>query len=223
MFRVVAVSVALFLVGLAPALAPADMIDVTVAPALSALDSDEVNVLHGGTVAVSSLNVGPAADVVDNLAADNTQDAPFLFGLDDPDQRMSITGFNSGFHTVRMFGIPTGDFRFIQTITLASSMTATSSLNPADYETALGTFPLAGRTYLPYLQGVSADSRGYFEMTVSAPAGTRSLLVSCGDADGAGDRIYEVQAITTVPEPTATVLVMSGVFGLLAYAWRKRK
>ena len=33
----------------------------------------------------------------------------------------------------------------------------------------------------------------------------------------------DVQALASVPEPSVTVLLISGLLGLLAYAWRKRR
>lgn len=68
----------------------------------------------------------------------------------------------------------------------------------------------------------------YKEFLVSAPAGTQSLYFNFG-ATGGGDagwniaRISEIQAFSSVPEPSMMVLVLGGAIGLLAYAWRKRK
>jgi hypothetical protein len=68
----------------------------------------------------------------------------------------------------------------------------------------------------------------YKEFLVSAPAGTRSLYFNFG-AIGGGDagwniaRISEIQAFSSVPEPSAVALIVSGMVALLAYAWRKRK
>ena len=188
--------------------------------------SDALNVLPGSgrTVTVSSLAESTEADLIDNLAADNDGDGPFKFGGNDSDQRISISGFNSGFSTVRIYMVPADTQRLLGTITLRSSTALVSSLTADDYETVLGTSIAAGRTYLPYITGVSATDRGYFDMTVSAPSGTQSLFIDAGATTAPqynGARIYEVQAL--IPEPGTIVMVITGLIGLLAYAWRKRK
>ena len=53
------------------------------------------------------------------------------------------------------------------------------------------------------------------------------LQIGCGTGMGetswAGDLTEAVFEITSVPEPTAITLLMTGLIGLLCYAWRKRK
>lgn len=174
--------------------------------------SDPLNVLDGQTVTVSSTHVltgtfGLASKVVDDLAPDQNEDAGFLFGDSDGNQRLSISGFNSGFQKVRLYSVPTDSNRSPATLVLRSSTSLTTSLTATDYETSLGTFPLTSGDYQPYVTGVLAVIRGYVEVSVSAPAGTRSLYVGFPGPSGQGDRVYEVQAL--IPEPsTAAILTL---------------
>ena len=76
----------------------------------------------------------------------------------------------------------------------------------------------------------------YVDLSVNAPAGTKSLLICFGsshwvdNASSTGDYstesggvlVGEIQAFAA-PEPSAVVLLTLGLFGLLCYAWRKRK
>jgi hypothetical protein len=202
----------------------AGLIDVTVAPQLSALTGSQTDVLIGSTVTVSgNLSSGTGADLVDKLAADNTVDAPILW--DYTGLVLSFSGFDSDFTTVRFFGVAGDSGRPMVDIALRSSTTSKTSTTAADYETDLGTSSAAGRTYLPYISGVSANDRGYFDVTVAAPANTKSLYIQFapGGGAGGGGRCYEVEAIKTVPEPSAITLLAIGLIGLLAYAWRKRR
>ncbi len=46
---------------------------------------------------------------------------------------------------------------------------------------------------------------------------------TCNSALGHGPRVAEVLAISSIPEPSTICMLVIGLFGLLAYAWRKRK
>ena len=55
------------------------------------------NLLAGETTASSSSQSNtPATETVDNQVGSNTEDDGLLFNFSDPDQRLSISGFNSG-------------------------------------------------------------------------------------------------------------------------------
>ncbi len=152
-----------------------------------------VNLLAGKTASASSTlaGYGPADATVDGLAADNNTDAAFIFGDGDTDQRLSVSGFNDTFNTVRIFMIDNDPGRLFQAITLRSSTAPTNSLNPGAYETLLGTFSPAGRTYAEY----AGRHRVYFDLTFpAAPAGTRSLFFQSTTAENRGGRIYEIHA-----------------------------
>ncbi len=157
--------------------------------------SNPANLLAGKTVAVSSQFIdvpalGVPGGLVDELAADGTQDAPFIFGWG-ADQRLSISGFNATFNTVRMFMVDNDPGRVFQTITLKSSTTSTNSLDPNDYETVLGTFSPARRIYTEY----AGSHRVYFDLSFpAAPTGTRSLFFQSTTPGNGGGRIYEIQA-----------------------------
>lgn len=70
----------------------------------------------------------------------------------------------------------------------------------------------------------NADSMALLENGVQLAVATgRSLSGSWGAFAYAGNAMsWDYVATSTVPEPTAFVLVATGIFGLLAYAWRKR-
>ena len=111
------------------------------------------------------------------------------------------------------------------------------------FETCLQEFPP-----YPYTQNILYSAYGhagvdptnptysYVDMSVNAPAGTKSLLICFGsshwvdNASSTGDYstesggvlVGEIQAFAA-PEPSAVVLLTLGLFGLLCYAWRKRK
>lgn len=181
--------------------------------------SDPLNVLDGQTVAVSSQHVltgsfGLPSKLVDNLAADNLSDDGFLFGDFDGDQRMSISGFTSGFTSVRIYSVHTDSNRSIASVVLRSSTSLTSSLTASDYETDLGTFAIDETDYVPYVTDVLAVIRGYLELSVSAPAGTRSLYVGLPGPSGQGERVYEVQAL--IPEPASAAFLGLALSSLLA-------
>jgi hypothetical protein len=174
---------------------------------------------------------GPASTIVDGMAADSTNDGPFIFadGIS-TNQFVSITGFDSQFQTIRIYTAPADTNRLADSITAYSSTTSTTSVVPASYSTNLGTFAQASFVYHPYdpadpftpSSNPSVAGRGYFDLTVSAPIGTQSLLLDLTRANAAGLRVYEVQAINTTPEPASLVLLGLSGFGMLVATRRRR-
>ena len=98
---------------------------------------------------------------------------------------------------------------------------------------------IAYTTAAPRLQGTGSDRSNVYEQDWSFSTTTIARYAQmtitdswCGGtcADGTacvgGDRVgfSDIQFRTSVvPEPTAIVMLITGIFGLLAYAWRKRK
>jgi hypothetical protein len=168
---------------------------------------------------------GPAPTMVDNEAADHTQDSGFLFtnapSVANPNSA-AFTGFSApnGFSDVRFFLAPQDAQRVPASISVYASTTAfasqASALNTANY-TLLGTFLASSFTYTSYDPGETpSQHRDYADLPVSAPAGTTSLLlvVPQDQPGNAGTRFYEVQAL--VPEPASAGVIAIGVLGLLA-------
>ena len=59
----------------------------------------------------------------------------------------------------------------------------------------------------------------------TSPPGAKTLYIGTNSSGSRGftGAIDEVVVSNLVPEPTALVLLATGLIGLLAYAWRKRK
>jgi hypothetical protein len=82
--------------------------------------------------------------------------------------------------------------------------------------------PAAGKVYSIVWK---ADSMSLLEDgTQLASAAGRSLSGNWGAFAYTGNTMsWDYVATSTVPEPSTIALLMTGVFGLLAYAWRKRR
>ncbi len=227
-------TVAALLVSAVPA--TAELIDV----------SNSLNVLSStNTATASSVLVESAAATLDGYAAGGEDSSRLIFYHHDDHQLLAITGFDSDFHTVRIFSIcntldsGNSPCRNLVDVTIRSSTTDRgTSLDPSDYETVLATdFQLCGvdcttvkgTIYWGEHNPENGDAFVYFDVPVSAPEGTKSMLLDFGAAVdstswdlGHGDRVFEVQALR-IPEPGTLALLATGLIGLLAYAWRKRK
>lgn len=72
---------------------------------------------------------------------------------------------------------------------------------------------------------VDTNDIGGFDLTQAT--GNWANVIEVGYAftagSGQGPRIAEVRALTLVPEPATMYLAATGLLGLLAYAWRKRR
>ena len=62
------------------------------------------------------------------------------------------------------------------------------------------------------------------DSTSLSPSGSMGFhLFSYQNADGPSAAAYDSVSVGVVPEPSALLLMATGLIGLLAYAWRKRK
>ncbi|MCX6877589.1 MAG: hypothetical protein NTW21_27830 [Verrucomicrobia bacterium] len=167
------------------------------------------NVLGGlaatpANVAVSPTDGASLSLLTDNQASDNNGDTNGFFfswgGASFP-ELLAITGFNASLNKVRIYLGNLDGSRILGDISIKASATQQTSLTAGDYELNLGTFYQAGRTYTDY----AGSGRAYFDMEVSAPAGTKSILlsISANGSGGNGGRIHEIQALgSTTPPPS---------------------
>lgn len=73
---------------------------------------------------------------------------------------------------------------------------------------------------------VDTDDVGSFDLTKLDGNWSNVIAVGyqfTGSSGTQGPRVAEVLAIASVPEPSTFVLLVAGLIGLLAYAWRKRR
>ncbi len=199
--------------------AGAALVDVTAPGNLLAL-------LPGADLNASSVaTYGPnPSQMVDNFVNTATQDNGQVFGNNDPDQRIAVTGFDSSIGDLRFYLDPTDLSRFPSTLTIYYSTTSTTSLNAGNsaYTGANGGILEPTLVLLPgLLTPVPGDTHsGYLDLAVNAPAGTQTLLVDVGSANGVGDRISELQAFA-VPEPDAAWLLAPAVLGAVLLSRRR--
>jgi hypothetical protein len=90
-----------------------------------------------------------------------------------------------------------------------------------------GDLVLDKNTSYSYVAHTIAEAAANFDMHVSAAASyllpTCRLLDSSNNVADAGYAPYMEITVSALPEPSTLMLLASGMIGLLAYAWRKRK
>jgi hypothetical protein len=179
------------------------------------------NVLSGAT-AVSSTFIAapfPASAAVDDLVravppAD--QDHGLIFNNGDQSQRLGLAGSFGAVQEIRIWTIPVAsDERIPHSVTVRSSTgshAGAALITAANFETALGSFPLG----IGAFTGVAAGTDNtYATIAVNAPTGTQSLYLDFGaDFEFKGERITEVQAF--VPEPAGMILALMAVVAAVA-------
>jgi hypothetical protein len=145
-----------------------------------------------------------------------------IFSNSDPDQRLGFTGDLGAIDEIRIWTIfIPSDGRIPNSVTVRSSLNSLAGaalINPVNFETALGIFPLGAGAFT----GIVANTgTRYATIGVSAPAGTQSLFLAFGGVgDGKGERISEVQAF--IPEPSTGLLAMLAVSAYGALKRRRR-
>ncbi|HEY7116328.1 MAG TPA: glycoside hydrolase family 76 protein [Tepidisphaeraceae bacterium] len=182
----------------------------------------------GLTVNVSGSSTSAAfapANVVDG------SNAAFAFNDSAGTQRMSIAGFNTAIHTLRIFDTPSYLDRAAGAVTIYYSRVNQASLIPAAY-TLLGTFGLApvnrggtsvGDAYPtptspadhPRASDPSSNPAatiGFSQLTgLNIPPGARSILLDFGvNPAGLGFGLSEIQAFGTVSPTRAPDVTLLG-------------
>ena len=135
----------------------------------------------------------------------------------DTNQRMTITGFNSAVRNIRLFSSPADTGSVPQSLAIYYSTLSTTSLTSSDsnYTGANGgvLVPMMSVSPASFNHPIAGSTVAYMDLFVSAPAGTRTLLVELGAAAALGDRVSEIQAFV-VPEPgTLAILAMFAGLG----------
>jgi hypothetical protein len=178
---------------------------------------DDDNVLRGKSVAASSAYTSSAFNAAYATDGTNNQN---VFADFNAQQSLAIRNIGAGFDTIRIWRDTTEDVRVPARVLVKSSssdLTDEDCLNASKYETELTN-----------LSSLTFNSLGYADIAVNAGANTQNLFLDFGIGDALGTsygvRVVEVQAFNlAVPEPSSIAIVACGAFGLLAYAWRKRK
>jgi hypothetical protein len=177
----------------------------------------DLNLLSNQTVTASTIfNWGNYGWIQPPNVTDGAYDE-FVFLDGDSNQQLVISGFTSPVGQIRLWNY--GD-RIPQTVTIESSTTnVTIPTWGAAWATASTLFET---TLTPTPVSIVQSSGAETIISVSAPAGTRSLYFNFGDSGGTGMAVAEIQAFGT-PEPSALVLLACGLTALLAYAWRAKR
>lgn len=94
------------------------------------------------------------------------------------------------------------------------------------YATVAGKFILSDATEQAF-SVVLGDAKGFIGLVSTNPAAAVTSMVFYSDALGTPGRgapsVFNTTYGNAVPEPSACVLAVVGMVGLLAYAWRKRR
>ena len=140
-------------------------------------------------------------------------DKAFVFG-DARREIVSISGFRSAIQRLRFFDTPSYTGRTPTHVTVYSSTTKQTSLNPKDYALS-GTFPLpvVGDTYTnqttPAAHPDAGDPASHPAAVISftdlndlhVPADTQSILLDFSKGAGDGDGLTEIQAFAPTARP----------------------
>jgi hypothetical protein len=159
---------------------------------------------------------------VDNLITSNDTPADtglIFFGSDNFDagaglnsQRVALTGFNSQIGEIWLYTLISDSQRVPASVTIWSSTTSTVSLSTLSYSLLLNNHPLGLAAFSnvptvidPGAANVAYPFARYAKISVNAPVGTQSLMFDFleGATGGNGARIQEIQAFSTIPEPSS--------------------
>jgi hypothetical protein len=188
---------------------------------------DASNVALAATVVASNSNpIGGSnlAAVTNNGVDDATTGAAFdwnqcfLFGnRADPDP----------LYTLDLTWATAHNIESLETYVNSAASGAGCSTSFVEFFVKQGTGPLASVGLVNVPQ--TAPDIGYYTLTKLNGSWSNVTEVQyrfTADGNYFGPRVAEVLAIaatSSTPEPSALMLMASGLFGILAYAWRKRK
>lgn len=184
---------------------------------------------HGSPVGVSDLPSYIASAAIDNTI--NYQvSSPANPPLDDASQPIGATVANYGM-TNWAFNTATGAgvFQNFFTITLAQDATfmldvITGTDGAPNYNGVHAVQITSGAVSVNTFGTGIPGGDGIADHTFFKLSGVQgdTFKVACYNATGGVPATTGI-AFESVPEPSTTVLLLSGLFGLLAYAWRKQK
>ena len=187
------------------------LVGVVVAVASSKASADtisEPNLLTGMVANVSD-SYNPDAMGPKNLT-DGTTDA-FAFGGNDNVRAIAFSNIRADVHLVRLWR---GADLIPSSVDVYGS---TSNMG--------GSLDTAGYTLLSSVPSLTFSPNWTADIAIHAE-GVRSLLFKVGVTTDYGgvkfSELGEIQAFAT-PEPSTATVLVTGMVGLLAYAWRKRK
>ena len=140
---------------------------------------------QGGNVGINDWYPGVVDGLVDDDYGATNYTRVYYWGNFDPDQRLVLKDLNAsgGDVTIRIFnqGIHDVGTRDLGDLHLYSSTSifpwaADGDLDATNYETDLGTYLEADRTFTYGITGNPNGYDAYFDIPVSLPAGTQSLI-----------------------------------------------
>ncbi len=183
-----------------------------------------------GTITASWAMNGSPSTAVDGLVLkfDGDVSGHDLTFVDDASggeiRQVVYTGLNHNLNSVRLWSaidVPP------ETVKIMGNSANTTDPLAAGWTTLLDTTSLVGAWSMD-LPAEEPNVAMYKDLAI-ASLGTKSLLIEFTNPDNLGTgganhmRISEIQAYgVAVPEPSAILLMAMGLFGMLAYAWRKR-
>lgn len=186
--------------------------------------ANDVLYLKPAEVVSGTIWNGGADDTVDGLVLNftNPPDENDLSFSDDAGgvRQLIVHGLNHDLNMIRLWSavdVPP------DSVIIKTNTTDTVDPLAAGWTTLVPSFTLTG-TWSDDLPAEEPGVALYHDFSVNS-TGTKSLFFEFDNVSTTDSiRISEVQAYgQAVPEPSSILLLTSGLIGLMAYAWRKRK
>ena len=170
----------------------------------------QFNAEYADVYATDGKGVGPYADYISQDGVKQAQ--------------LGVSFDNATIGTIRIWSL--ADTTAPLTVSIKSSTNANITDGKVSFAAGDYSNPLVSTHTLSWTDyNDGADHMLYCTLDVSSYAvdNTKSLFFDFQGTQGAGFlRVVEVQAYS-IPEPSTVALAATGIIGLLAYAWRKRK